>query len=151
MRVRERDIFRRKGVVGSKLKPEIFTQKACFSIAGRRGRGAVSCSPSSGNRVPAMYHVDAAAADGGGGGEDDDFVIDDLDAIAAAAAELDGNRPRRPNPLTIIQVKNPAKNVDGGGGGGHGGPLGALRWTRPRQLCVTAVAGLALLGWPAGP
>ena len=96
-----------------------------------------------------MHHDDDAAD---GGGEDDDFVIDDLDAIAAAAAELDGNRPRRPNPLTIIQVKNPAKNVDGGGGGGGpGGPFGAgLRWTRPRQLCVTAVSGLALCMCVAG-
>ena len=30
----------------------------------------------------------------------------------AARAELDGNRPRAPNPLTIIQVKNPEKNLD---------------------------------------
>merc|ERR1719264_231410 len=29
-----------------------------------------------------------------------------------ARAELDGNRPRPPNPLTIIQVKNPEKNLD---------------------------------------
>jgi hypothetical protein len=64
--------------------------------------------------------------------------------LFTARAELDGNRPRAPNPLTIIQVKkkvffsslfrqtlnylvvffkvkNPEKNLDSGGGGGGGG------------------------------
>ena len=72
---------------------------------------------------------------------DDDFVMDDLDAIAAAAAELDGNRPRRPNPLTIIQVKNPAKNVDGGGGGGLPGGGGWNRWASRQGLFLDTWLG----------
>jgi len=125
-------------------------------------------SIATGSRVPSLHPTDVSGQQTFAVNEGDG---DDLDAIAAAAAELDGNRPRRPNPLTIIQVKNPAKNVDSGGGsagchvlggdgsGGGGGTFWSTRgdhihfgrWaSRPRHLCVTAVTGLALCLCVAG-
>lgn len=74
---------------------------------------------------------------------------------AAAAAELDGNRPRKHNPLTIIQVKNPERNLDDGAGSGTRSTFHwPVKWPfhtsshhlHPRkQCCVVSLAGCLLL------
>ena len=74
----------------------------------------------------------------------------DSEAAAIAAEELDGNRPRRANPLTIIQMKNPAKNLD------SDSPCRIS--LVHKKCCVVAVSGLAVcliaigfLSWSMNP
>ena len=59
----------------------------------------------------------------------------DIDDVAAAAEILDGCRPRKPSPLTIIQVKNPEHNLD------DVDWLSALAF---RKICIFAIFGIGI-------
>ena len=63
---------------------------------------------------------------------DDSLNIDD---VAASAERLDGCRPRKPSPLTIIQIKNPESNLD------DVDWLGAMAI---RKICIFAIFGIGL-------
>ena len=63
---------------------------------------------------------------------DDSLNIDD---VAASAERLDGCRPRKPSPLTIIQIKNPESNLD------DVDWLGAIAI---RKICILAIFGIGL-------
>jgi len=69
----------------------------------------------------------------------------------SARAELDGNLPRVPHPLTIVQVKNPERNADDG----RGQWWCTTRLTRRRKgvyaamSVVAAALALLALAWPS--
>ena len=60
----------------------------------------------------------------------------DIDDVTAAAEILDGCRPRKPSPLTIIQVKNPQSNLDN-----DVDWLGAFA---VRKICIFAIFGIGI-------
>ena len=59
----------------------------------------------------------------------------DRDDVAVATEILDGCRPRKPSPLTIIQVKNPENSLDD------------VEWLGAfavRKICIFAIFGIGI-------
>jgi hypothetical protein len=59
----------------------------------------------------------------------------DKDDVAAAEEILDGCRPRKPSPLTIIQVKNPESHLDDADWSGA---------FAVRKICIFAIFGIGI-------